>query len=1538
MSSEWREEQRQEILRYLDARIGRSQSVRDALWKPALASPHEFRRVARERRDELRAMLGIEQHPGSTTTTMQLDGGARELVVTSPDGFFARALVAAGGVNPKRVTIAIPRQGESAEAFAAGVERRALLSAGDALVVMTTVPRDTNEQIAKITLQLKEADRRRVLHRLAFITGKSMPGLETEQVLAVRDALAAMPQFAGAGFRVYGTEQGGMTALLAAAVEPQFEEATVNEYFGASLSAPEQPFDRMLYGRLTRFGDAEIAALVAPRVLRLGVADPSAIDTELTRANVYYRAAGVPDNIVVASPTSASVSRTFDARATEASNRNFDALHSYVRKRIDQSETVRNRRWNLLGSGSPAQKSEQLRRELALWMGVPTEAPAALQPRTRLIRVTGHYTAYEVMLGVLEGVQVYGHLLIPREHSKPLPAIICQHGLGGQPKDITGAGDKPDKVYHEFGARLAEQGYVVFAPYVTVPIPQRELINPIVRKAAAVGMMRTAIEVRKLQRVVDFLQSLPYVDGTHVGYYGLSYGGYSTIWMGPLDTRLKTVIISGHFNDWTSKISSDATRTSYLLHPDEDFYNWDVLHRFTHPELIAAMFPRAVMVEFADRDATTTPEWHERAWTQVAQIARAWKAEDRFQRDIFNGVHEIGGMRTFDFEARWLKPHVSPSRTYTYLLWPTGRDLPGIGDGDDDTVPYVKGQLGSKDLPKLEDTFTVGTNDVVFRGLRLRISRADNPSPLVVRYGSTRGGAELGQSRIAPETVNALFDVWYDAPVPPVTLVPNKTYYLSVAEESPDLARGNYIVYGRRPLGGQARPSNFYFAYERIALAGTRAREETFEFVRTYLQRPKPPVFERLRATTGADVPLSRSSWALVNHVTGDVAATAARGLEDFLQSCCRVRIEASGAGKIILQTQPAVDGVRTDEGFSVVASNGEIRISATTDRGVMRGVYWLEDQIRSRQAAAVKAGTFVRNARFPTRITTSVYIGGLRYTESSRPFIYTDGLLERISRDGFNGIWIWLNIEEAAGHLTTFKELEDPEADLRLKRIQELSERARRYGVDVYVYLATNYNHPVPAWFYQKYPETKGIGYNNAMCTSDPRVRQFQHEIVRNIVSRAPSIRGFVVIYDSEGFYYCGNNDRSRQRCPRCRNYTCEHLARQVLTNINDAMHEAGGKDKQLIAFSYGRNDDWVKRLFPTLPKDIVLEVDFSKGGLVERDGIKHQTGDYNLTLIGPPEQFVEHNELAQKLGLKFITKTEHAVSQEFIFVPYIPAMDQWLRRIDKIREYPAEGWFGNWCHVGYLASLPAQLITRMSFDPPPEGKAILAELARNNYGESAVPHVLKAWTAFSDGIRQFPYSDNVSRIPGPLQKGPSNPFFLDPTVPGFGRWRAWQNDLKWTEPWRPAVAAKYLTIVRDRYREGVAHLEAARSAATEQYHRDAVAGEWRIARTIESSLNTILHLIAWIEERDRFHGAGSTAQRAESGAKLREILLAERDNVIDVLPLLDADSRLGYASEGGGVIRGGLFTPELVRWKLGQIEDLLARVLPEQMAAQQR
>jgi dienelactone hydrolase len=275
-----------------------------------------------------------------------------------------------------------------------------------------------------------------------------------------------------------------------------------------------------------------------------------------------------------------------------------------------------------------------------------------LRPRTELVLAAEKYKAYRVILDVTVGVSVYGNLLVPNNVKGRAPAVICQHGLNGTPEMITGLGQKEDTPYHEFGRRLAERGYVVFAPLL---LHHHPWINRQVRQADAVGMMRVSMPVAKTQRVVDFLQSLPFVAPERIGYYGLSYGGYSALWIPPLVDRLAAVVVSGHFNDWRSKITSDATPTSYLLHPDEDFYNWDILHRFTHPELVMMTSPRAVCIEFGLRDGITTPEWTAYAWKQLATTGDRVGLTNRIVLAQFDGVHEVHGVESFQFLDRFLR-------------------------------------------------------------------------------------------------------------------------------------------------------------------------------------------------------------------------------------------------------------------------------------------------------------------------------------------------------------------------------------------------------------------------------------------------------------------------------------------------------------------------------------------------------------------------------------------------------------------------------------------------------------------------------------------------------------------------------------------------------------------------------------------------------------------------------------------------------------------------------------------------------------------
>ena len=174
-----------------------------------------------------------------------------------------------------------------------------------------------------------------------------------------------------------------------------------------------------------------------------------------------------------------------------------------------------------------------------------------MNPRTKLVRVTDRYMAYDVLLGVVNGVEAYGQLLVPRNAKSRMSAVICQHGFSGSPVRITGVDLWPwetGEVYWEFGRALADRGYVVFAPYVTTPLAVAEVPFPnLVRMAATVGLMRTSLEEKKLHKIVDFLQSLSFVDPGRIGYYGLSYGGYDAIWMPPLEPRMRFTRDLGSF-------------------------------------------------------------------------------------------------------------------------------------------------------------------------------------------------------------------------------------------------------------------------------------------------------------------------------------------------------------------------------------------------------------------------------------------------------------------------------------------------------------------------------------------------------------------------------------------------------------------------------------------------------------------------------------------------------------------------------------------------------------------------------------------------------------------------------------------------------------------------------------------------------------------------------------------------------------------------------------------------------------------------------
>ena len=94
---------------------------------------------------------------------------------------------------------------------------------------------------------------------------------------------------------------------------------------------------------------------------------------------------------------------------------------------------------------------------------LPLSPPA---PRSRPFQEGPSTVSHEVLLDVFPGTIAYGILTLPAgldpARGPRRPVVVCQHGLEGTPRDVVG--EAKHGAYAAFATRLAERGYITFAP------------------------------------------------------------------------------------------------------------------------------------------------------------------------------------------------------------------------------------------------------------------------------------------------------------------------------------------------------------------------------------------------------------------------------------------------------------------------------------------------------------------------------------------------------------------------------------------------------------------------------------------------------------------------------------------------------------------------------------------------------------------------------------------------------------------------------------------------------------------------------------------------------------------------------------------------------------------------------------------------------------------------------------------------------------------------------------------------------------------
>ena len=209
------------------------------------------------------------------------------------------------------------------------------------------------------------------------------------------------------------------------------------------------------------------------------------------------------------------------------------------------------------------------------------------------------------------------------------------------------------KSYHSFGARLADLGYIVYAPQN--PYIGGDKFRVLQRKANPLGLSLFSFIVRQHRTTLDWLATLPNVDAGRIAFYGLSYGGKTAMRVPAVVPRYCLSICSGDFNEWIAKNASVDFPGSYLFSGEYEMPEFNLGNTFNYAEMAALIAPRPFMVERGHDDAVGIDEMVAYEYAKVRRLYSKLKLPERTEIEFFDGGHEIRAEGTFRFLRKHLK-------------------------------------------------------------------------------------------------------------------------------------------------------------------------------------------------------------------------------------------------------------------------------------------------------------------------------------------------------------------------------------------------------------------------------------------------------------------------------------------------------------------------------------------------------------------------------------------------------------------------------------------------------------------------------------------------------------------------------------------------------------------------------------------------------------------------------------------------------------------------------------------------------------------
>lgn len=315
---------------------------------------------------------------------------------------------------------------------------------------------------------------------------------------------------------------------------------------------------------------------------------------------------------------------------------------------------------------APEQKKNRLKQSLRDSLGEFEHTALGTYNPVVLERVECEgYIRERVELSIVSGLTFGAYILIPDNASGKLPGVIAVHGHGYGSKQICGMQldgtidtGEPD-IYNHFAVQLVKKGFIVIAPDV-IGFGERLLKSDLAADPNTpsscytlsthllmLGKTLTGLRVAEMLGTLDYFALRPEVDPTRIGIAGFSGGSLIAYISSALDERIRASLLIGFPNTFKDSIMA--------VHHCVCNYTPGILMQAELPELMGLIAPRPLFLESGDNDPIFPAQGFSKAVQQLQQIYKQEDAENLLQFDLFHGVHEISGRKSFDWLNSVLK-------------------------------------------------------------------------------------------------------------------------------------------------------------------------------------------------------------------------------------------------------------------------------------------------------------------------------------------------------------------------------------------------------------------------------------------------------------------------------------------------------------------------------------------------------------------------------------------------------------------------------------------------------------------------------------------------------------------------------------------------------------------------------------------------------------------------------------------------------------------------------------------------------------------